>query len=146
MEYACAKLGRIFLLKFSDKDILLKELAVFAKRKRLTSAVMVFLGALRRGTLVTGPKKLRIPPQPNQKVFAGGWDVVGVGTIFTNPSGPQIHIHTAMGRKDKSLTGCVRHDSSVFLVAEAVVFELSGIRATKHIDPKTGINLLKIIS
>ena len=146
MEYACAKLGRVFLLMFSDRDILHKELADFARRKRLKSAVMVFLGAMRKGTLVTGPRKPRIPPVPNRMAFAGGWEVLGIGTVFTNTQGPQIHIHSAMGKKARALTGCVRNDSSVFLVAEAVVFELSGIRATKQVDPRTGINLLHILS
>jgi predicted DNA-binding protein with PD1-like motif len=50
-----------------------------------------------------------------------------------------------MGKKLKTLTGCVRKRSKVFLVIEAVVFELKGVKATKEIDPKTGLNLLKIL-
>jgi predicted DNA-binding protein with PD1-like motif len=45
----------------------------------------------------------------------------------------------------KTLTGCVRGKSEVFLVIEAVIFELKGVRATKMIDAKTGLNLLKIL-
>jgi predicted DNA-binding protein with PD1-like motif len=146
MQYAKAKLGRIFLLKFSDGDILLKELDKFSRKERLKGAVMVFLGALRSGKLVTGPKKPVIPPQANWKSFKDGWEVMGIGTIFTNKIGPQIHIHTAMGKKNKTLTGCVRLDSKVFLVIEAIVFELTGVKATKEIDPQTGLNLLKIYS
>jgi len=146
MQYTKAKLGRIFLLKFSDGDILLKELDKFSRKERLKGAVMVFLGALRSGKLVTGPKKPVIPPQPNWKNFKDGWEVMGIGTIFTNKIGPQIHIHTAMGKKNKTLTGCVRLDSKVFLVIEAIVFELTGVKATKEIDPQTGLNLLKIYS
>ncbi len=146
MRYAQARLGRIFLLGFSDKDILLKELDKFCRKERLRSAVMVFLGALRKGKLVTGPKKAVIPPSPNWKKFNDGWEVMGVATVFSNKSGPQIHIHTSMGKKNKTLTGCLRLDSQVFLVVEAVVFELAGIKASKEIDPRTGINLLKIYS
>jgi predicted DNA-binding protein with PD1-like motif len=69
---------------------------------------------------------------------------MGVGTIFTNKSGPQVHVHASMGQKNKMLTGCVRKDSKVFLVVEAIVFELKGVKATKGIDPNTGLNLLKI--
>jgi predicted DNA-binding protein with PD1-like motif len=46
--------------------------------------------------------------------------------------------------KVKSLTGCVRGKSKVFLVIEAVVFELKGVKALKDIDPSTGLNLLNI--
>ncbi len=146
MQYTKAKLGRIFLLKFSDGDILLDELEKFSRKERLKTAVMVFLGALKSGKLVTGPKKPVIPPEPNWKNFKDGWEALGIGTIFTNKKGPQIHVHTTMGKKNEVLTGCVRNDSKIFLVIEAIVFELTGVNATKQIDPRTGLNLLKIYS
>ncbi len=144
MEYTSGKVGRIFVLKFANGDILLDELKKFAAKEKLKSAVAVFLGALRKGTLVTGPRRPVIPPLPNKLHFDDGWETFGVATIFTNPSGPQIHIHSAMGRKRKALAGCVRERSSIFLVIEAVVFELKGVKASKEIDPRTGLNLLRI--
>jgi predicted DNA-binding protein with PD1-like motif len=145
MEYGKARLGRIFLLKFSDGDDLIKEIKRFSKKERLKTCFFSFLGALKKGKLVCGPKKAVIPPRPNFFDFKDGWEVVGTGSIFTNRSGPQVHIHTAMGKKNKSMAGCVREGSKVFIVLEAVVFELKGIKATKEIDPKTGINLLRIL-
>jgi len=161
MRYTKGSLGRIFLLKFDDDDIVLKELDKFARREQLKAATLIFLGALKKGDIVTGPKKPVIPPEPNWTKFKDGWEVMGIGTIFTNRKGlpctggapkgrrlvqgPQIHIHTSMGKKEETLTGCVRKDSKVFLVIEAVVFELKGIKATKDIDPETGLNLLKIL-
>jgi len=144
MKYTKGSIGRVFLLKFEDDDILLDELDALARNEKLKAATFVFLGALKKGHIVTGPKKPVIPPEPNWKKFKDGWEVMGIGTIFTNKTGPQIHIHTSMGKKDKVITGCVRKDSKVFLVIEAIVFELKGIKATKAIDPKTGLNLLKI--
>ncbi len=146
MQYTKARLGRIFLLKFSDGDILIDILEKFCRKERLKSAAIVFLGALRSGKLATGPRKPIIPPQPNWTKFKDGWEAMGIGTIFSNKSGPQIHVHTAMGKKNKTLTGCVRLDSKVFLVIEAIVFELAGVKAAKEIDPETGLNLLKILS
>ena len=161
MRYTKGSIGRIFLLKFEDDDIVLNELDKFARHEKLKAATFIFLGALKKGHIVTGPKKLVIPPEPNWKKFKDGWEVMGVGTIFTNEKGlpctggaregrrlvqgPQIHIHTSMGKKDKVITGCVRKDSKVFLVIEAVVFELKGVKATKAIDLRTGLNLLKIL-
>ena len=145
MEYTTGKMGRVFLLKFSDKDIILNELTRLVRRERIKSAVFIFLGALRKGRLVTGPKEPVIPPKPNRVSFKDAWEALGIGTIFTNKSGPQIHIHSAMGKKNKTLTGCVRKGSQVFVVIEAVVFELKGIKASKEIDPKTGVNLLRIL-
>lgn len=145
MEYTQGKIGRVFLLKFANNDILIDELSSFARKKRLKAAVLYFLGAFSKGDLVTGPKKPVIPPQPNRVPFKDGWEVMGIGTVFTNSKGPQIHIHSAMGKKKKALIGCVRGNSKVFLVLEAVVLELTGVKATKDIDHRTGLNLLKIL-
>ena len=131
MKYTKGTIGRVFLIKFSDKDIFLKEIEKFARKEKIKAATMIFLGALREGRLVTGPKKAVIPPEPNWVKFKDGWEVFGMGTIFTNKKGPQIHIHSSLGKKKKVFTGCIRKDSKVFLVIEAVVFELKGVQATK---------------
>ena len=144
MQYTKGSVGRIFLVKFEDDDILIERLSQLAKKERLKAAAMVFLGALKKGELVTGPKKPVIPPEPNKVNFKDGWEVMGIGTVFTNNRGPQIHIHGAMGKKKNTLIGCVRGRSRVFLVMEAVIFELKGVRASKAIDPETGLNLLRI--
>ncbi len=131
-------------MKFEDDDILLDTLSRFIRKEGIKSATMVFIGALKKGILACGPKKPVIPPEPNRVIFKDGWEVMGIGTVFTNKYGPQIHIHGSMGKKLKTLTGCVREQSKVFLVIEAVLFELKGVRATKNIDKTTGLNLLKI--
>jgi len=131
-------------LKFVDDDILLDELSGFVKKEKIKAATLIFIGALKHGHLVTGPRKPVVPPEPNWAKFKDGWEVMGIGTVFTNSRGPQIHIHASMGKKLKTLTGCVRKQSKVFLVIEAIVFELKGVRAGKDIDPKTGLNLLRI--
>lgn len=145
MKYTQGTVGRVFLLKFDNNDILIDNLSSFVKKEKVKAATMIFIGALRKGNLVTGPKQPVISPQPNKIIFKDGWEVMGVGTIFTNSKGPQIHIHASLGKKNKVLTGCVRDNSKVFLVIEAVVFELKGIKAGKDIDPKTDLNLLRIL-
>ncbi|MFA6358527.1 MAG: PPC domain-containing DNA-binding protein [Candidatus Omnitrophota bacterium] len=146
MKYTKGSIGRVFLIKFEDDEILISSLASLAKKEKISSAAVIFIGALKKGDLVTGPKKPVIPPTPNEMVFKDGWEVMGIGTIFTNSKKiPQVHIHASMGKKNKVLTGCVRGNSKVFLVIEAVVLELKGMKASKDIDLKTGLNLLKII-
>lgn len=144
MKYTKGTIGRVFVLKFDDGDVMLKELDRFARREKLKAACMVFIGALKKGDIVTGPKKPVIPPDPNWVKFKDAWETMGIGTIFTNRKGPQIHIHSSMGKKKDVLTGCVRKDSCVFLVIEAIVFELKGVKASKDIDIRTGLNLLKV--
>jgi len=145
MRYTQGTIGRVFLLKFEDDDVLLEELSALVKKEKIKAATLIFIGALKKGDLVTGPKIPVIPPKPNKVYFKDGWEVLGVGTIFTNKLGPQIHLHASLGKKKKVLTGCVRGKSKVFLVIEAIIFELKGVKATKAIDPQTGLNLLRII-
>ena len=144
MRYTKGSIGRVFLLKFEDDDIMNDELLRLAKKERIKAATLVFIGALKKGDLVTGPKRPTIPPDPNWVAFKDAWEVMGIGTIFSNKKGPQVHVHASMGKKLKTLTGCVRKQSKVFLVIEAVVFELRGVKAMKDIDPTTGLNLLRI--
>ncbi|MDD5097682.1 MAG: DUF296 domain-containing protein [Candidatus Omnitrophica bacterium] len=146
MKYTQGTIGRVFLLKFEDGDVLIDRLADFARKERVKAASMIFIGALRKGDLVTGPKQPVIPPLPNKVTFKDGWETMGLGTIFTNAAGPQIHIHASLGKKNKFLMGCVRGKSKVFLVIEAIVLELKGVKASKEIDPKTGLNLLRVFS
>jgi hypothetical protein len=145
VKYTQGIIGRVFLVKFENNDILIPDLSALARKEKIKAATLIFIGALRKGDLVTGPKKPVIPPEPNKLVFKDGWEVMGIGTLFTNSKGPQIHIHASMGKKNKVLTGCVRGNSKVFLVIEAVILELKGVKAQKDIDPKTGLNLLKIL-
>ena len=144
MKYTKGTIGRVFLLKFEDNDILIDRLSDFAKAERIKAATMIFIGALRKGDLVTGPKEPVIPPQPNKMTFKDGWEAMGMGTIFANAAGPQIHIHASMGKKKQALMGCLRGKSKVFLVIEAIVLELKGVKASKDIDPKTSLNLLHV--
>lgn len=145
MHYQKGHIGRTFLLKFEDNDDLLIELDKLVKKERITAATIIFFGALRKGNLVTGPRKVKFPPQSLKLTFKNGWEVVGMGTIFPSVSGPEVHLHAALGRKTKTISGCLRKDSKVFAVIEAVIFELKGIRARRDIDPKIGLNLLNII-
>lgn len=138
------KLGRVFVLKFEHGEDLRAELIGFARRKRVATAVVMFLGALERGKLVTGPKRARVPPEPNWRPFNDGWETLGLGTIFPSDAGPQLHLHGALGKGGRTLTGCVRVDPKVFLVMEALLVEITGVRADKPLDPATGLRLLRL--
>jgi len=144
MKYTQGNIGRIFVVKFENGDKIVENLSAFAKKEKLKSAVMLFIGALKKGDIVTGPKRPVVPPSPNTVAFKDAWEVLGIGTIFTNRKGPQLHLHASMGQKLKVLTGCIRGKSEVFLVLEAVVFELNGVKASKDFDLQSGINMLKV--
>lgn len=145
MEYTQARLGRIFVLKFEHRDVLVKTLEDFARQEKVRSGLILLIGALRQGRLVTGPREPKIPPQPNWVDFKAGWETLGVGTVFSGAQGPNIHLHAALGKKKRVLTGCIRKASEVFLVVEAIVIEMKGLSAEKAEDPETGLNLLRLL-
>jgi uncharacterized protein len=144
MRYTSGTIGRVFVIRFDDGDIVLKTIEQFCRSQRIASAVCMFIGALKQGDMAAGPKKPVVPPEPNWVSFRDGWETMGIATVFPGKNGPQVHVHSAMGRGRRVLAGCVRKDSSVFLVLEAVLFEIRGVRARKDRDPRTGINLLSV--
>jgi predicted DNA-binding protein with PD1-like motif len=145
MIYTGAKIGRTFVIKFEDKDDLIVELDKFIRKEKIKTGFFMFLGGLKKGDMVCGPKKPVIPPEPNWVSFRDSWEVFGTGSVFEGKSGPQIHIHTSMGKRSKTLTGCVRKNAEVFITVEVFFMELKGINAKKVIDEKTGINMLKFL-
>lgn len=145
MQYSKGQIKRVILVRFDEGDILIDEIKRLVKKERISAGVMVLIGALREGRVVTGPKKPKIPPKPHWETFKDAWEVTGVGTIFKGRKGPEVHIHGALGKEKRVLSGCIRKDSRVFLLIEAVIFELKGVKARKEPDPETGLNLLKFL-
>lgn len=144
MQYAQGTIGRVFLLKFEDKDDLLEEIKKLAVAEHIHAATIMLLGGLRSAGIVSGPKEPVIPPDPLWVNFSDGREVVGVGTLFRHGEEPVIHLHGAIGRGDETFVGCVRKDSTVYLVIEAVITELAGIDAKKELDKASGLVMLRL--
>ncbi|MBN2734529.1 MAG: DNA-binding protein [Methanomicrobiaceae archaeon] len=141
MEYAEGRPGRVFVMRVDDGEELLGTITEFLKEKEVTSGAVFFLGALKEGNLVVGPKEPVIPPVPCSIIVEGGWEMIGIGTVYPGGDGPSIHIHTSMGRKDKSVTGCLREFAEVYLVAEVIILEFTGISVARVLNTDMGIHL-----
>ncbi len=146
MKSSIGKLGRVVLVKFENNDDFIDGLSSLAKKHKIKCGIVLFLGALKGADIVTGPKKPVIPPEPNWLNFNDGREMFGVGTIFWEKNEPKLHLHTGLGKGEKSIVGCIRKNSKVFLVIETIIIEIKGIRADKAIDPKTGLMMLRILS
>lgn len=144
MIYTQGSLGRVFILKFEDKDDLLSEIKNLAKHEAIKAGTIMLLGGMRSAGIVSGPKEPIIPPEPIWLNFEDGREVVGLGTLFWKDGEPVIHIHSAVGRGKETFVGCLRKDSSVFLVVEAVITEILGVAARKIEDKKTGLVILDL--
>lgn len=144
MKYQVGKVGRIVVAKFEDKEDVLANLGNIVKKEGINAAAFYLVGGMREGKIVVGPEKDVVPPTPVWKNLGESHEVVGFGTIFYQGNEPKVHFHGAFGKKDMVKVGCLRENSSTFLVLEAVIIELSGINAIRDIDPALGLAVLKL--
>jgi len=142
MEYEQVKLGRIFILKFSHGEDFLTELKNFVKEKGIKAGTIQLLGALKRAGVVVGPKIDELPVTPIEKRIDHTHEIVGIGTIFWESDEPKIHIHTAAGHDKDVLVTCIRKDTEVFIVIEAIVQEYTHTTAKRQLDEKIRMSLL----
>jgi len=141
MQYSEGRLGRVFVLRIDDGEDFLAVTQEFLQSKEVRNGTLLFLGALRQGRMVTGPEELVIPPLPHHVMFEGGWEMVGIGTVFPGESGPAIHFHVSVGRAGHALTGCLREKAATYIIAEVIVLELTGLDIRRRPDEKTGLVL-----
>ena len=141
MQYGEASMGRIFVARVDHGEDLLIEMRAILEKEGILRAVMLILGALGEGSLVTGPEEPVIPPSPHRVEFEGGWEVVGIGTVYPGEDGPAIHLHGSLGHGERALTGCIRDRAGTYLVTEVVILELQDLPVKRTGDPKTGLSL-----
>lgn len=144
MQYKQGSFGRVFLLKFEDKDDLLGEIRGLAIKENINVGTIMLLGGIRSAGIVVGPKEAVIPPEPQWMHVNDGREALGFGTLFRNKQEPVIHLHGAVGRGRETITGCIRKDSSVYLIVEAVITELLGIEARKEWNETSGLTMLEL--
>jgi predicted DNA-binding protein with PD1-like motif len=129
MQYSEGSLGRVFVLRME---------------KKIESCTAFFMGALRDGRAVTGPKLPVVPPTPNFEAYESAWEVFGMATIYPSIEGPKLHIHSALGRGRESILGCIRDKAEIYLIVEAVLFEICGLNAERIWDEKMQLYLLSL--
>jgi predicted DNA-binding protein with PD1-like motif len=141
MQYTEGQIGRVFVVRIDDGEDMLLSLRQFIIDKNIQAGSIHFLGALMNGRMVTGPEEPVIPPVPHFVMFEGGWEILGVGTIYQGEGGPHIHYHASVGRSGHALTGCLREKAITYLIVEAVIMEFTGLTARREFDEKTQLHM-----
>lgn len=145
MKYQEGKIGRSFILKFEHGDNLLEDLNIFTQKEELEHAVIYLLGALKKADLVVGPEKCELPPVGINYSFVDGREILAIGTLIPDESNnPMWHIHSSVGRDSDSITACLRGNTEVFLIVEAIVFELLNLNAKRKFDSQLGLKVLDL--
>ncbi|MCD6452781.1 MAG: DNA-binding protein [Dehalococcoidales bacterium] len=139
-------IGRVFVLRIEDGDVIPECIERFAKENGVSVAQIILVGGIGGGEVVTGPRRSEeMPPQPMFLPVDGAHEVAGVGVLAPDETGqPSLHIHAALGRSGQTLTGCLRAGVTTWLVAEAILYEILGAKATRIKDAASGFSLLEV--
>mgnify|MGYP002642083289 CR=1 FL=1 len=145
MKVSEAKLGRVFVIRLEDGDILHEEIERFAAEHGVRAATLTVVGGVDAGSrLIVGPEEGRAHPiVPAELVLDNVYEATGGGTLFPDEEGhPILHMHLACGRGDQTITGCVRRGVKVWHILEVVLTELTETSASRCDDPLVGFKLL----
>ena len=147
MKYSTATLGRALVIRLEDGDVVHECIEEAARAEGIARAAVILLGGAAGGSrVVVGPEDAQATPVvPMQRVLHDVYEMAGAGTIFPDESGrPVLHLHAAFGRDVHVTAGCIRTGVTTWVVAEAVVIELTASEATRRVDPATGFELLEV--
>jgi len=145
MRYTEGKMGRVFVIRLEDSDRLPEAIENFAKKESLQRGICIFVGGIKGGKIVVGPKDSKSSPiVPLMYVLENVHETAGVGTIFPDEEGnPKLHMHAAFGREGNTRTGCIRPGIEVANLGEVVILEIVESSAKRKMDEKAGFMVLE---
>lgn len=143
MKYSEGRPGRVIVAKFDDGEEMVGGLRNLVTEAGIDAGVIFFLGALRNGETVAGPRDGSLPPIPAWLSFGSVHEVVGIGTVFPSARGPAIHLHGALGRGEEALTVCLRRMAVVYLILEVVILEILDTPSVRVPGEKSDLLLLE---
>ncbi len=146
MKASEGKIGRVFVLRLENDDVVPACIERFAREKSIKVGHVILIGGVGCGEVVVGPRNSEeMPPNPLLLPVDGAHEVVGLGIIAPDKDGrPVLHIHASLGRAGKTLTGCLRPGVSTWLVGEAIIYEITGTSAKRLPDDESGFDLLEV--
>ncbi len=146
MKFSQARQGRTFVIRLEDGDILHEEIERFAREQSIKAAALIAIGGADIGSkLIVGPEEGRSKPvSPMEHILENVYEIAGTGTLFHDEKGnPVLHMHIACGRKELTVTGCVRNGVKVWHIMEIILFELIDSTGIRVFEAKTGFNMLR---
>ena len=146
MKASEGKIGRVFVVRLEDSDVVPTCLERFAEEKGISVGHVILIGGIGDGAVVVGPRdSSEMPPQPMLLPIDGAHEVVGIGILAPGEdSKPVLHIHAALGRSGQTITGCLRPGVTTWLVGEAIIYEITGANVARRPDKESGFNLLEM--
>ena len=146
MQAAEGKIGRVFVVRLEDGDELPSCLEKFAEKKGIKNGFVLLVGDICKGQIVMGPRDSeKMPAEPIYVPLNEAHETVGVGILAPGQDGKIVlHIHASMGHDGHAVTGCLRPGVKTWLVAEAIIYEITNVDARRFMDKRSGFALLKV--
>ncbi len=146
MKASEGKIGRVFVIRLEDGDVIPECIERFAEEQGISLGHVILVGGIGGGEVVVGPRDSdEMPPHPMLLPIDGAHEVVGTGVVAPGEDGkPVLHIHAALGRSGQTISGCLRLGVTTWLMAEAVLYEITGVEAARVMDKGSGFALLQI--
>ncbi|MBU1078598.1 MAG: DNA-binding protein [Spirochaetes bacterium] len=147
MKYSEATQGRIFILRLEHGDKLPDVIENFAMEKNILRGACFLIGGIdKKSRIVVGPKNGRqMPPEPMITELDEVHETFAFGTLFPDTNGiPKLHMHSASGRKKKSITGCVRPGVNIWQIGEVIIQEILDSKSRRKKNESLGFELLEI--
>ncbi|HUW63663.1 MAG TPA: PPC domain-containing DNA-binding protein [Spirochaetia bacterium] len=142
MQYREGKMGRVFVLKIEHGEDLLESIKKVVVQEKVEAGILFLLGGLDSASVVVGPKRKEVPPDPEWRSFQDGRELLGTGTVFWSGEEPMIHLHGSVGRGDAVLTGCIREKAVIYLVGEVILLEILGTGVRRQFDEAFRLHVL----
>ncbi len=146
MKATEGKLGRVFVMRLEDGDVLPGCIERFAEEQGVQAGHVILVGGIGQGQIVVGPRRSdERPPDPLLLPIQEAHEVLGVGVLAPDTDGKAVlHIHAALGRFRSTLTGCLRPGVSTWLVGEAILYEILDVAVVRSEDEESGFVLLQV--
>jgi predicted DNA-binding protein with PD1-like motif len=144
---ACeGKMGRVFILRLEDGDLIPDCLEKFAEKNEISVGHVILIGGVESGEIVTGPRHAdEMPPEPILWPVNGAHEVAGIGVLAPGEDNkPILHIHAALGRSGDTISGCLRPGVTTWLVGEVIIYEILGVDVMRLKDEQSGFELLEV--
>ena len=104
MKSCEGRVGRGFVIRLEDGDVLPGCIERFAEGAGISVGHVILVGGIGDGEIVVGPRRsVEIPPQPMLLPVDGAHEAAAVGVLAPDADGkPILHIHGALGRSGKN--------------------------------------------
>ncbi|MBN1855713.1 MAG: DUF296 domain-containing protein [Dehalococcoidia bacterium] len=144
MKSTEATVGRVFVLRLEDEDLIPDCIEQFAATQKVRAAHVLLLGGVGGGSVVCGPRdSVTMPPDVMRLPVEGAHETLAVGLLVPDETGvPRLHIHGALGRAGTTLSGCLRDGVTTWFMAEAVLTEIVSDSVSRQPDCHSGLSLL----